>query len=777
MPLRTTVLVLNFNGREHLPACLDSLGRLDVFVPGSPGVPRDPTQPDEVWLVDNASTDGSLEFVRSRFPWVRMVESTENLGFSRAYNRAAAMAGSRFVAFLNNDARVEPGWLSALLHTQQTHPEAGFVAGRIMDWAGARLDFVGADTFFTGHAWQRGLGEEAGKRDFAEGPLLFGCAGSLLAEREAFLGIGGFDPDYFSFFEDVDLGWRAALLGIPTWFAPDSVVRHKRHGSWSARPQLWVRLLAERNALFTAFKNFASERMGVVLLADAALTFLRGWWSGVRCDPRGSALTGDAIAHFLALAELHSHLDALRKRRAQVQAARVRRDEEILSLFGALASPPTALGPEYRDALARWTALAGITAGAFGGPWPAATNAAAEAAALALAGLCASPLGEAFPTGPFLEADWEHDWEFPLSDRIARALSGAHATLEKFTAAGMVLDSLAVLSDELHRASGLHLQHRSTTPAVRRPGGPSRGAGDDRPFVSVIVRTKDRPRELRRALASVAAQRYPNLEVVVVSDGGDDPGPVLEEFGSSFPVVVVRHAESAGRSAAAQAGLEAAAGEFVNFLDDDDELLPNHLDTLTAAVREHGARVAYADVECVEENVDTADGYRRPAGPILGGEFDASSLHFENMIPIMAVLMDRELALTAGGFDPALAYFEDWDLWLRLAARTRFHHCPVVTAHYHVGPPNALGRGIAGPHRWAPLAVLFDRHRAQVRGADWARFYRRRLEPARDRVAELERELEARDRRIADLNRTLAVVERSRGWRLVQFARRLLGRR
>jgi len=122
------VLVLNYNGREHLDECLGSLGVQDVFIPGWPGQPRDEAARDEVWLIDNASTDGSVEHVIGRFPWVRVVESDANLGFSRAYNRAAAMCGSEHVVFLNNDTRVGPNFLTSLHRTRAAHAEAKGVA-------------------------------------------------------------------------------------------------------------------------------------------------------------------------------------------------------------------------------------------------------------------------------------------------------------------------------------------------------------------------------------------------------------------------------------------------------------------------------------------------------------------------------------------------------------------------------------------------------------------------------------------------------------------------
>src|SRR5512136_73785 len=372
-PARTTVLVLNYNGREHLDECLGSLGAQDVFIPGWPGQPRDEAARDEVWLIDNASTDGSIGHVTERFPWVRAVEGEANLGFSRAYNRAAAMCGSEYVVFLNNDTRVGPDFLTSLHRARAAHPEARAVAARIMSWDGTRIDFAGADTFFSGHSSQRGFGEEAGTREFAEAPLLFGCACGLMFDRETFIGIGGFDPDYFSFLEDVDLGWRATLLGHPTWFAPAAVVRHKRHGSWAEEPPALVRYLTERNALFTVFKNYDQERIGVMLLTSAALTFLRAWSSSdsLRNLGRPFVSTG-AIAHLLALADLSGFVPSLRQRRKRIQSDRRRTDQEILPLFGAFASPPMALeGEEYRSRLRALLSTAGITDDSVGGPFPA----------------------------------------------------------------------------------------------------------------------------------------------------------------------------------------------------------------------------------------------------------------------------------------------------------------------------------------------------------------------------------------------------------------------
>jgi GT2 family glycosyltransferase len=778
-PARTTVLVLNYNGREHLDECLGSLGAQDVFIPGWPGQPRDATARDEIWLIDNASTDGSVEHVTERFPWVRPVESEANLGFSRAYNRAAAMCGSEYVVFLNNDTRVGPDFLTCLHRTRAAHPEAKAVAARIMSWDGTRIDFTGADTFFSGHAWQRGLGEEAGAREFAEAPLLFGCAGALMFDRETFIGIGGFDPDYFSFFEDVDLGWRATLLGHPTWFAPGAVVRHKHHGSWAEQPPARVRYLTERNALFTVFKNYHQERMGVMLLLSAALTFARAWSSSDSLRNLGRPFVStEAVAHLLALADLSGFVPSLRQRRKRVQADRRRTDEEILRLFGAFASPPTALGEEYRTPFHALLAAAGIADDKVGGPWPAEVNTAAEAAALQLAGVCAASVGRRFPAESFLVEGWDGGWEHQVAVEEARALCDVQAAIARFVEAGISTESLAALREDLRRTRPGTVETAAAAPSVRRFGKPPASGilAAGTPSVSVVIRTKDRPGFLRRTLASVAAQSYPRLEVVVVNDGGEDPSQVLAEFENALEIFLVNHPDSVGRSRAAQAGLEAATGELVNFLDDDDEFRPGHLATLVGAVTGEGVRVAYSDVECLTEEPDGSGGYRVVDRTVLGGDLDRSRLFFESTLPIMAVLMDRKLAIEVGGFDPDLEYFEDWDLFLRLAHRTRLHHCPAVTATYHVCPPLQQGKGTAGSHRWPHLARLFDKHRGQISGKDWARFYQRQVETTRQRLQELERRLGELTPRAEYLKQHLNIIESSRGWRLYQRARRFLGR-
>ncbi len=137
-----SVLVLNLNGRAYLDACLASL-EAQVY----------PGDRFEVVVVDNGSTDGSLEFVRAAHPRVRIVKFASNRGFCAPYNAAIRDCGSQFVALLNNDTRVAPDWLAELVSAAQRHSAAA-VAAKILSWNGEAIDFAGGVISFIGHSWQ-----------------------------------------------------------------------------------------------------------------------------------------------------------------------------------------------------------------------------------------------------------------------------------------------------------------------------------------------------------------------------------------------------------------------------------------------------------------------------------------------------------------------------------------------------------------------------------------------------------------------------------------------
>jgi len=189
--------------------------------------------------------------------------------------------------------------------------------------------------------------------------------------------------------------------------------------------------------------------------------------------------------------------------------------------------------------------------------------------------------------------------------------------------------------------------------------------------VSVIVRTKDRPKLLREAVDSIRATGYP-AEIVVVNDGGKQP--------DIRDVRLVHHAQSAGRSEAMNRGVRAAKSAFIAFLDDDDLYYPEHLATLTAAARGSQHAAWYSDAVSAFVRIGSTGEYETHSRMrIFGDDFDREQLVADNYIPLPTLLIPRETFLDLGGFDPAFDLFEDWDFLIRLSQRGTLVHVPRIT--------------------------------------------------------------------------------------------------
>ena len=211
-----SVVVVTWNGRQYLEACLN-------------GVAAQVGVTTETILVDNASTDGTVAFVHDRFPWVRVIALPENRGFAGGNNAGVREARGRLVALLNNDAVPEPGWLKALVSGVDEEHGFTLVTSRIvyMHDPGV-IDSAGDSLLASGGAFKRHHGARVEMaRESAE---VFGvCGAACLMPRRVFDELGGFDEDFFASHEDVDLSYRARLLGYRCGYVANAVVRH--HGS------------------------------------------------------------------------------------------------------------------------------------------------------------------------------------------------------------------------------------------------------------------------------------------------------------------------------------------------------------------------------------------------------------------------------------------------------------------------------------------------------------------------------------------------------------------
>ena len=301
-PRRVSVALLSWNGRQHLETCLQALAGQ-----------RDPGVPWEVLVLDNGSTDGTVEWLRREHGEslrggqgavpLRCIASAVNLGFCAGNNRLVAAAAGDAVALLNNDTRPAPEWLAALVAALAAAAgDVAAVSGKIVDWDGERLDFGRGVMAFDGHAFQLDFRRPlaAARVPRAGEELLFACGGNMLIWRDSFRAAGGFDESYFAYLEDVDLGWRLWSGGERVVFAPEAVVYH-RSSATSDLLGLYNRgFLFERNAFLTAYKNYEGglwERIMPALL----LTFLsRTQTMLADNNPGGGSLRIDPYAGWIA---------------------------------------------------------------------------------------------------------------------------------------------------------------------------------------------------------------------------------------------------------------------------------------------------------------------------------------------------------------------------------------------------------------------------------------------------------------------------------------------
>lgn len=243
MPL-VSVIVLNWNGKHLLERCLPSVLGQDYG-------------DYEVVLFDNGSTDGSPEWVTTRFPSVRMLRSDENVGFSRGNNEAIRATSSPFVVLLNNDADPAPNWLGELIAAAASDPSVGMCASKmvraddptVMDTCGIEVDRAGI-------GWDRYSGEPERTEEQAPYEIFGPCGGAALYHREMLDQVGLLDEDYFIYYEDIDLAWRAQRAGWRCLYVPSARVVHRHSGTVGERSPFKQYLLG-RNKLWTIVKNYA----------------------------------------------------------------------------------------------------------------------------------------------------------------------------------------------------------------------------------------------------------------------------------------------------------------------------------------------------------------------------------------------------------------------------------------------------------------------------------------------------------------------------------------
>jgi len=216
VPLISAIIV-NFNGRHLLKACLESLYNQSF---------RDM----EIIVVDNASEDGSVQYVKDLFPDVQLISLSQNMGYASAGNEGLRHSNGRYIALLNNDVELDRRWLENLFAAMEANPAAGIGASKILVYGANMIDSAGDGYATSLKGFKRGEGKTAEEYNIQE--YIFGaCAGAALYRRTMLDKIGFLDEDFFLIHEDTDLNFRAQLYGWRVLYVPTAVVYHKVRSS------------------------------------------------------------------------------------------------------------------------------------------------------------------------------------------------------------------------------------------------------------------------------------------------------------------------------------------------------------------------------------------------------------------------------------------------------------------------------------------------------------------------------------------------------------------
>jgi len=242
-----SVLVVNYNGGDLLAQTLESLLRQTRAA-------------DEIIVVDNGSTDGSIDVLESRFPSVRLIRSPENVGFTGGNNLALGHSSGDLIALINSDAVADERWLESLAQTLEAEPGAAVAEGKILfPTTPPRIDQAGGEFNDLGNYWGRGYGEvDRGQYDApADVAGVTGCA--MMLRRSALGGEPLFDDAIFMYGEELDLTIRLRSRGYRIVYTPRAVVIHRGMHSLQrsqSNPRLFQQFHANRNRLKIIFSYY-----------------------------------------------------------------------------------------------------------------------------------------------------------------------------------------------------------------------------------------------------------------------------------------------------------------------------------------------------------------------------------------------------------------------------------------------------------------------------------------------------------------------------------------
>lgn len=305
----TSIILLSYNSKNDLKECIPSLTNQTY-------------SNYEIIVVDNASTDNTPEFMRTEYPEIKLIENGSNLGYPGGNNIGVDNAKGDYIVILNPDTVADPNWLSQLIKPLEETPDIALTTSKILFYADhEKINTCANSTHFTGLDFCKGLNEPSTSFSTNEEVgAISGC--SFAIRKEVFKELGGFDPDFFLYLEDVDLSWGARLAGYRIMFVPASIVYHKFRLSIAP----WKEFYLERNRYLMLLKN-CSLKMLILMSPALFVSEIVTWGHAVLNGY--SYMYNKLKAYYWIL----TNSDKIMKKRHDAQKIRRINDKEFIRLL------------------------------------------------------------------------------------------------------------------------------------------------------------------------------------------------------------------------------------------------------------------------------------------------------------------------------------------------------------------------------------------------------------------------------------------------------------
>ena len=328
-----SIIVVNYNGKHFLGECFGSLRNLEY--------PRDKF---EVILVDNASTDGSVQYVRENFSWVKILQLDKNYGFCKPNNDGVKIANGEYIVFLNNDTTVTKGWLFELVKGALSEEQIASCASKMLYYNRRNMiNTAGGKITIIGGGFYKGYGDKDGPEYSKPEYTGFGCGAGVLVKKKLFQYVGGFDEDYFASCEENDLGWKLWLYGYKVLYMPTAVMYHKESGTFGSRStfeSIKVYFIT-RNRLYNIIKNLEAKNVIRALFISLGFNLYRG----IRYLAQGNFTSIKSITR--AHLDFVKNLRKMLAKRRVVQNNRKLSDKQLYEL-GVIATLKESISEERR---------------------------------------------------------------------------------------------------------------------------------------------------------------------------------------------------------------------------------------------------------------------------------------------------------------------------------------------------------------------------------------------------------------------------------------------